>query len=76
VTRSQQGTTLFTAVLFFVATAVVIQLWLLTAAMDALVAGRTHLLAPFTGGSLLLFLVNAGFLRFVYMFERRDRSGR
>ena len=67
----RQGTTLFTALLLLVGTAVVIQLWLLTAAMEALLAHEYHLLVPFALGSLVLFLLNAALLRFLYDFDRR-----
>lgn len=67
----QQGTTLFTAILILVGTGVVIQLWLVTAAMEALLARKLETLIPLALGSLFLFLVNAGLLRFVYAFERR-----
>lgn len=67
----QQGTTLFTAILILVATGVVIQLWLLTAAMEALMGRKMDTLIPLALGSLALFLLNAGLLRFVYVFERR-----
>jgi hypothetical protein len=67
----RQGTTLFTALLLLVGTAVVIQLWLLTAAMEALLAHEYHVLVPFAFGSLVLFLLNAALLRFLYDFDRR-----
>ena len=37
---SRQGTTLFAAVLALVATAVVLQLWLLTVSMEGLLSGN------------------------------------
>jgi hypothetical protein len=36
----KQGTTLFSAILALVATTVVLQLWLLTVSMEALLAGK------------------------------------
>jgi hypothetical protein len=67
----RQGTTLFTALLILVGTAVVIQLWLLTAAMEALLEHEYHILVPFAVGSLVLFLLNLALLRFLYDFDRR-----
>jgi hypothetical protein len=68
---TKQGTTLFTALLILVGTAVVIQLWLVTAAMEALLAHEYHVLGPLAIGSLALFLLNVGLLRFLYGFDRR-----
>ena len=67
----RQGTTLFTALLILVGTAVVIQLWLLTGAMEALLAHEYRLLVPFAVGSLVLFILNVALLRFLYDFDRR-----
>ena len=67
----RQGTALFTALLIFVATAVVVQLWLVTAAMDALSAHEYGLLLPLAFGSLVLFILNAALLKFVFDFDRR-----
>jgi hypothetical protein len=67
----RRGTTLFTALLIVVGTAVVMQLWLLTAAMDALLAQEYGLLLPLTLGSFLLFALNAALLKFVFDFDRR-----
>ena len=67
----RQGTTLFTALLILVGTAVVIQLWLLTAAMEALLAHEYHVLTPFAAGSSILFFLNAALLRVLYTFDKR-----
>jgi len=65
-----QGTTLFAAILVLVAAAVVLQLWLLTVSMEALLAGEVKTLVPAAVGSTLLFVVNAGLLRYVIRFDR------
>ena len=65
-----QGTTLFAAILVLVASAVVLQLWLLTVSMEALLRGEYKTLVPAATGSTLLFLVNAGLLRYVFHFDR------
>jgi hypothetical protein len=64
-----QGTTLFTAILILVATTVVVQLWLLTVSMEALLAHETKTLVPAAIGSTVLLLINAGLLRYVFRFD-------
>jgi hypothetical protein len=66
----QQGATLFSALLILVGLAVVVQLWLVTAAVEALLAHEYQLLVPLAFGSLFLFVVNLVLLRFVYSFDR------
>ena len=68
-----QGTTLFAAILVLVAAAVVLQLWLLTVSMEALLAGEVKTLVPAAAGSTLLLVVNAGLLRYVFRFDRDTR---
>lgn len=68
-----QGTTLFAAILVLVAAAVVLQLWLLTVSMEALLAGEVKTLVPAAVGSTLLLVVNAGLLRYVFRFDRDTR---
>ncbi len=69
----QQGAVLFSGILVLIATLVIIQLWLLTAALEALLAGERAVLAPAAIGSLVLFLINAGLLVYVDAFDRRVR---
>ena len=66
----RQGTTLFTAILALVASAVVLQLWLLTVSMEALLSGQYKTLVPAAAGSTLLLAVNAGLLRYVFRFDQ------
>jgi hypothetical protein len=66
----RQGTTLFAAILAFVASAVVVQLWLLTVSVEALLNGAYKTLAPAAAGSTILLLINAGLLRYVFRFDR------
>ena len=66
----RQGTTLFAAILALVASAVVLQLWLLTVSMEALLRGEYKTLVPAAAGSTLLLAVNAGLLRYVFRFDR------
>src|SRR5271167_3056327 len=66
----RQGTTLFAAILALIASAVVLQLWLLTVSMEALLSGEYKTLAPAAAGSTGLLAVNAGLLRYVLRFDR------
>ena len=66
----RQGTTLFSAMFAFVASAVVLQLWLLTVSVEALLAGDYKTLVPAAAGSTVLLLMNAGLLRYVFRFDR------
>jgi hypothetical protein len=69
-----QGTTLFSAILVLVATTVVLQLWLLTFSMEALLRGNYSTLIPAALASTTLFLVNAGLLRYVFRFDREAQK--
>jgi hypothetical protein len=69
----RQGTTLFSAILVLVATTVVIQLWLLTVSMEALLGGKTGMLVPAAIGSTVLLAINAGLLRYVFRFDYEVR---
>jgi hypothetical protein len=73
VRRLTQGLTLFTALLWLIGIVVVIQLWLVSAALDALLAGDRQVLVPAAIASLMLFLLNGSLLLFVLRFDRRLR---
>ena len=64
-----QGATLFTAILVLVASVVVVQLWLLTVSMEALLRHESHILVPAALGSTALLLISAGLLRYVFRFD-------
>ena len=68
-TRSQ-GTTLFSAILILVATTVVVQLWLLTFSLEALLRGQFKTLIPAAIASTVLLIINGGLLRYVFRFDR------
>lgn len=72
----QQGSTLFAGVLVMIATLVVIQLWLLTAALEALLAHHYDVLTPAAIGSFVLFVANGLLLRYVIAFDERVSTGR
>jgi F0F1-type ATP synthase assembly protein I len=70
----QQGSTLFSAILVLIATLVVIQLWLVAAALDALLAREMSVLLPTALAAAALFILNAGLLSWVVSFDRRLRN--
>ena len=70
----QQGATLFSAVLVLIALLVVIQLWLVAAAVDALFARQVVVLVPTAIASGMLLVLNAGLLWFVLSFDARLRQ--
>ena len=69
-----QGTTLFSAILILVATTVVVQLWLLTFSMEALLSGQFGTLIPAALASTALLLINGGLLRYVFRFDREAQK--
>lgn len=69
----RQGTTLFTGICLLIAVLVIIQLWLLGAALDAALSGEPRLAIPASIASAALFAVNAGLLWYVFDFDRRRR---
>jgi len=69
----QQGSTLFSAVLVMIAILVVIQLWLVAAAVDALMARQTTVLLPTAVASSLLLALSVGLLWYVVSFDARLR---
>ena len=69
----RQGTTLFTGICLLIGVLVIIQLWLLAAALDAALSGQARLAVPASVASLALFACNAGLLWYVVDFDRRRR---
>ena len=65
----QQGSVLFAGVLILIGTLVIIQLWLLTAALEALLAQTYDVLIPAAISSAVLLAVNAMLLRYVVLFD-------
>jgi hypothetical protein len=49
---------------------VVIQLWLLTATMEAYLGGDGSIVWPAALASLVCFALNAGLIRYLYVMER------
>ena len=67
----QQRTTIVTGMLAFVVMTVVLQLWLLTATMNASLGGDEGVVWPATAVSAVCLLLNAGLLRYLYTLGRR-----
>ena len=68
-TRAQR-TTIVSGMLAFVIVLVVLQLWLLTATMNAYLGGDRSVIWPAALGSVACLLLNAGLLRYLYHIER------
>jgi hypothetical protein len=50
---------------------VVLQLWLLTATMNAFLAGQERVIIPAAVASIICFAFNGGLLTYIYRMERR-----
>ena len=66
----QQKMTIFLGILCIVLIIVVLQLWLLTATMNAFLGGEEAVIIPAAIASIICLLLNAGLLRYVYRMER------
>jgi hypothetical protein len=71
-TRDQR-TTIVNGMLAFVLMLVVLQLWLLTATMNAYLGGDSAVVWPAAAVSVVCLLLNLGLLRYLYYIERRRR---
>ena len=69
-----QRTTIVYAMLAFVLIMVVLQLWLLTATMNAWLGGDDAVVVPAAAASLACFMLNAGLLRYLSRLERARRQ--
>lgn len=69
----QQRTTIVHGMLAFVVMLVILQLWLLTATMNAYLGGDHSVIWPAAGASTLCLLLNAGLLRYLYLIDRARR---
>jgi len=68
-TRAQR-TTIVSGMVAFVIVLVVLQLWLLTATMNAYLGGDRSVIWPAALVSVACLLLNAGLLRYLYHIER------
>jgi hypothetical protein len=71
-TREQRTTVVF-GMLAFVLILVILQLWLLTATMNAYLGGDQAVIWPAAIASFLCFLLNVGLLRYLTFVERVRR---
>ena len=67
----QQKTTIVFGILSIVLTIVVLQLWLLTATMNAFLGGQDRVILPAAIASIICFALNVGLLSYIYKMERR-----
>jgi hypothetical protein len=65
----EQKTTIVYGILCLVLTLVVLQLWLLTATMNAYLGGDDAVVWPAALASLACFLLNIGLLRYITALE-------
>jgi hypothetical protein len=70
----QQRATIVTGMLAFVVMLVVLQLWLLTATMNASLGGDDSIVWAAAGVSSLCLLLNLGLLRYLGVINRFGRS--
>jgi hypothetical protein len=66
-----QKTTIVFGILSIVVIIVILQLWLLTATMNAFLAGQERVIAPAAAVSIVCFALNLGLLTYIYRMERR-----
>jgi hypothetical protein len=66
----QQKTTIVFGILSIVVMMVVLQLWLLTATMNAFLAGKERVVIPAAIASIVCFALNLGLLSYIYRMER------
>ena len=69
----EQRTTVVYGMLAFILILVILQLWLLTATMNAWLGGDESVIWPAAIASLLCLLLNLGLLRYLYRIERERR---
>ncbi len=62
--------TIVTGILWFTVLIVILQLWLLTATMNAYLGGEYAIMVPAALVSLGCFVLNAGLLWFLYGLDR------
>jgi hypothetical protein len=66
----EQRTTIIYCILGLVLILVILQLWLLTATMNAYLGGDDAVILPAALASLVCFLLNAALIRYLYVMER------
>ena len=71
-TREQRITIIY-GMIAFILILVILQLWLLTATMNAYLGGDEAVIWPAAAASVFCLLLNAGLLRYLYHIERIPR---
>ncbi len=71
-TREQRMTVIY-GMIAFILILVILQLWLLTATMNAYLGGDEGVIWPAAAASMLCLALNAGLLRYLYFIERVRR---
>jgi Family of unknown function (DUF6755) len=71
-TRDQRTIVVY-GMLAFVMMLVILQLWLLTATMNAYLGGDTSVVWPAAAASFTCLLLNAGLLWYLYVIDRTRR---
>jgi hypothetical protein len=66
----QQKLTIINGILAIVAIIVILQLWLLTATMNAFLGGEQTVIIPAAVASAICLLLNCGLLWYLYQMER------
>jgi len=69
----EQRATIITGMVAFILILVILQLWLLTATMNAYLGGDEAVIWPAAAASILCLLLNLGLLRYLYYIERVRR---
>lgn len=68
-TREQRSTVIY-GMMAFILILVILQLWLLTATMNAYLGGDEAVIWPAAGASVLCLLLNVGLMRYLYIIEQ------
>jgi hypothetical protein len=66
-----QKLTIVSGILAIVGVIVILQLWLLTATMNAFLGGEETVILPAAIASAICVALNAGLLRYLYQMEQR-----
>lgn len=69
----EQRITVIYGMLVFILILVILQLWLLTATMNAYLGGDEAVIWPAAAASIFCLLLNVGLLRYLYVIERVRR---
>jgi hypothetical protein len=67
----KQRSAIVSGIMAFVLILVMLQLWLLTATMDAYLGGDLQAVIPAALASTACLLLNLGLLRFIFVLERK-----